>query len=382
MDRIAATAAEADFLLSIIDSRREDAAAGRALPVPCMRPHIKASAAALKVAQAHGVLPLFVFRFPEWHTLFDSQVTRFVREHYLTNTCRNLALAAELLSILQEFSRAEIPALPFKGVVLAAALYGNLQLRPAGDLDILIHHDDLQGATEILKSRGYVLSVQADSGETQFRHSGPAGIVVELRWRVAPRHFRRDIGMDVLWPGRRSTNLQGTPVPDLAPEEKLILLCMHGTKHEWLRLFWVCDVAQLLKIHPDLDWERAERMAKHYGLFRCLVTGVLLTRSMAGAPVPVPVLRRFERNHPARRLAEHVQKHFFDSVSPPFDGLPMQIEALGFRDRWVRLGQAAFEQPGSRDRASLHLPSTLDPLYYLVRPVRLIWKYMIRKMLS
>src|SRR3712207_8653927 len=35
----------------------------------------------------------------------------------------------------------------------------------------------------------------------------------------------------------------------------LLILCVHGTKHIWGRLSWICDVAELLRTQPDMDWE-------------------------------------------------------------------------------------------------------------------------------
>lgn len=385
MDKIAATPEQAEFLLSILDPTREDSVRNQRLEIAAK---VQDADALLNVAGAHGVLPLLPARFPEWPALADPRVAARLRGESLKNTLQNLALGAELLAVLGEFEAAGIPALPFKGVVLAVGLYGNLQLRPAGDLDILIHRRDLERATEILKNRDYILltqlqpdgtPVEPDAGEYQFGQKGPAGVIVELRWRLAPPDFRRDFGMDFLWPRRHTAKLLEAAVPNLAPEETLVLLCMHGTKHEWLRLFWVCDIAQLIQVHRDLDWQLAERIARRFGLLRALILGVLLSHRMAGAPVPEQVLRRFEKNRTVRRLEEHVRKHFFEPVSPPFDGLPFQIEALGFGDRMARLGQAAMEPPGVRDRARVRLPAGLGFLYYLIRPGRLVWKYLIRR---
>jgi len=385
MDKIAATPEQARFLLSILDPSREDSVRNQRLEIAA---EVQDSDALLNIAGAHGVLPFLLSRFPEWPALADERLAARLRGECLKNTLRNLALGAELLALLEEFDAAGIPALPFKGVVLAVGLYGNLQFRPAGDLDILIHRWDLERATAILKNRDYILltqlqpdgtPVEQDAGEYQFGQKGPAGVIVELRWRLAPPDFRRDLGMDVLWPRRRMTKVLGVAVPDLAPEDTLVLLCMHGTKHEWLRLFWICDIGQLLKVHPHLDWGMAEGLARRFGLFRALVLGVLLSHRMTGAPVPEQVLRRFKKNRTVRRLEEHIRKHFFEPTSSPFDGLPIQIEALGFGDRMARLGHAILEGPGIRDRARVRLPAALDFLYYLVRPVRLVWKYLIRR---
>ena len=75
------------------------------------------------------------------------------------------------------------------------------------------------------------------------------GMVLELRWRLEltqPR-FKRNLGMDWVWPGKRSALLAGAEVPDMDPETALLVLCMHGSKHVWSRLIWISDVARLIR---------------------------------------------------------------------------------------------------------------------------------------
>ena len=110
-------------------------------------------------------------------------------------------------------------------------------------------------------------------------------MVLELRWRLEltqPR-FKRNLGMDWVWPRRRTAMLAGAEVPDMSPEITLLMLCMHGSKHVWSRLIWICDVAQLLVSSPDLDWKEVTREANQSGLWRSLALGVLLAHRFAGA---------------------------------------------------------------------------------------------------
>jgi hypothetical protein len=44
---------------------------------------------------------------------------------------------------------------PYKGPVLAAAVYGHLSLRQIRDLDILVHPSEVRPAGELLISQGY-----------------------------------------------------------------------------------------------------------------------------------------------------------------------------------------------------------------------------------
>jgi Uncharacterised nucleotidyltransferase len=338
----------------------------------------------LSLAQEHRVLPMLVSRFADMGPAVPSAVQDRLQIEYHRNVFHCLANAVELISVLEAFDHEKIPAMPFKGVVLAASIYHNLTARSAGDLDLLIHYNDLVRATAILQKRGYALKTPVhpdktpavpDCYEYHFERQAD-GMVLELRWRLEltqPR-FRRNLGMDWVWPRRRTAMLAGTPVPDMNSETKLLVLCMHGSKHIWSRLIWICDVAQLLNASPDLDWQDVIEEAKRSGLWRALVLGILLAHRVAGAAVPPAVLRRFESDTTARRLAQLIQDNLFDAPgSLPTGRMPYNVQLLGFDDRLKMLLSPDFLQPNVRDQAAIPLPKSLYALYYLIRPFRILW---------
>ena len=160
----------------------------------------------------------------------------------------------------------------------------------------------------------------------------------------------------------------------MSPEVTLLVLCMHGSKHVWSRLIWICDVSQLLASSPDLDWTEVIREAKKTGLWRSLALGVLLAHRVAGAAVPQPMLQRFESDITVYNLAQHIQENLFDSPgSTPMSRVPYNVQLLGFQDRIGLLFSLDFVHPNERDRAVLPLPKSLGALYYLIRPFRIFW---------
>ncbi len=187
--------------------------------------------------------------------------------------------------------------------MLAAAIHSDFTARTAGDLDLLIHYKHLLQATAILFARGYELLTEvcadgtparSDSYEYHFERPSD-GMVTELRWKLEltePR-FRHKLGLDWVWKRRRSATLAGAKVPVMSPEITLLMLCMHGSKHAWSRLIWICDVAQLITSSPELDWKQVVLEAKRSGLKRTLALGVLLAHRVAGATLPPAVLLRF-----------------------------------------------------------------------------------------
>ena len=201
-------------------------------------------------------------------------------------------------------------------------------------------------------------------------------MVVELRWRLelTKPQFRRNLGMDWVWPRREVAMLAGAEVPNISPEITLLILCMHGSKHVWSRLIWICDVAQLLNSQPHLDWNEVMQEATQTGLLRPLTLGALLAHRVAGAKVPNAILRRFESDSNACSLARHIQGNLLEAPgSTPASAVPYFFRLLDFNDRTRSLMSLTFLQPTMRDKEVVPLPKSLHALYYLIRPFRLIW---------
>lgn len=337
----------------------------------------------IESARLHGILPMLYARLKAIEEQIPLTALELAKREYEHNAFHCMANAAELLQVLKAFELASIPAMPFKGVVLAVSAYGGISMRAAGDLDVLIEWRDWKRATGILKDRGFDLTTPVPGGASsslsdvyELHFERPSdGMVIELRWKLeltTPR-FRRDLGMEWIWPRRTTVQLAGADVPSLDPVSALLVLCMHGSRHTWSRLIWICDVAMLLESQPQLDWSLARREARRVGLGRCLALGVMLAHRVAGAAVPADVLKKFEKDRGARQLAQFIAERMPGEPGKTPDGrVPYNIMLLPMEDRVRLLFSSAFLRPNERDRALIKLPKSLDPLYYLVRPIRVL----------
>jgi hypothetical protein len=335
------------------------------------------------MSREHRVPPILFSRLVQAEAPLPPEAEHRLKSEYERNIFHCMANAAELIAILESFNKHGLPAMPFKGVVLAANVYGNANARTAGDLDLLVRARDLKRATDLLLERGYDLHtrvhadlspVDSDCFECHFERRRD-GMVTELRTRLellGPRSDL-DLGMDWVWPRRQSASLAGATVPDIDPEITLLMLCMHGSKHAWTRLSWIVDVARLLSARPDLNWNAIEREAKRTGLWRALALGVLLAHRVSDAPVPRPQLRRFTSVGAVRRLAEYIDANLFDpTLRKPPGFLPYAMRLLGVRDRLRLMLSLKIFRLSPQDRAFVNLPRPLHALYYLIRPLRLI----------
>jgi hypothetical protein len=338
----------------------------------------------IDVGRKHRLLPLLYLRVNETNAPVPPAALERIRVEHDRNAFRNLANAAELVSLQRSFGKQHIPAMPFKGIVLAASAYPSLTIRSAGDLDFLVFHRDLSRATSMLVARGYELKTEVredgspkNSIYFEFHFEREAdGMVVELRWKlelIQPR-FGRDLGMDWVWPRRSTVNVGGVQVPNLDPVSTLLILCMHGTKHFWSRMIWVYDLVRVLETNAELDWKEAMRDAKQRGLWRALALGVLLARGLCGATVPERVLKRFRSDRAARELSEYFQNTLLETPGQmPPGRIPYSLRILDSGDRAQWLLRMKFLRPNQRDLAVVRLPLVLKPLYLLLRPFRILF---------
>jgi hypothetical protein len=291
----------------------------------------------LQVAFRHNVAPLL---FRSLEAVAPAAVPEAVRaelkEQIQVNIQGNLFLTKELLNLLTLFERQRIPVIPYKGPVLAAAVYGDLGLRPSNDLDILVHERDILPAMDLLVSHGYQMirpssiaqlekSLQASrinqliqnslwAYQLIFSHPERQGIV-ELHWRIMPKYvFPNSPGR--LWENLRPVTLGGATVFTFAPENLLWFLCIHGAKHQWKRLGWLCDIAELIRAYPNLNWDQVLAQAMKLGIERRLYLGLLLVSCMLRTPLPAGVENRIHSTPQMTTLAQQVIEKVFDGSEP------------------------------------------------------------------
>jgi hypothetical protein len=107
-----------------------------------------------------------------------------------TSGARALGRTHELttLALLEALERGGIRALALKGSVLARALYGDVGVRSAGDIDILVDARHLAGAVEVVQSMGWThQAATSRAAPLPVLHetlSHPSLPRVELHWRV------------------------------------------------------------------------------------------------------------------------------------------------------------------------------------------------------
>lgn len=298
-----------------------------------------------------------------------------LREYFHSLALRNVFLTKELLKLLNLFKAHGIPAIPFKGPVLAASAYGNLSLRQFCDLDILVSEGEFLRTKDLLLSQGYKLQLQL-SWESSFVHED-SKVNVDLHQGITPMHFALPLDFASLWSRLEPVSLAGKTVLNLPPEDLLLILCINGARDFWERrerLAQICDIAEVIRVHQDMDWNRVIEQASTLGSERILLLGLFLARDLLGCALPEKVLQRIHADPVVKSLAAQVCERLLgEATGPPklFEGSLFYLKA---RER-VQDKILYFVTPNQNDRNILSLPKFLSFLYYPLRPIRLAEKY-------
>ncbi|HVX40657.1 MAG TPA: nucleotidyltransferase family protein [Gemmatimonadaceae bacterium] len=293
---------------------------------------------------------------------------------------RNLRLTAELGTIVRELEAHGIPVLPLKGPVVAQTVYGSLALRPIGDLDILCSREDLANAIARLSALGYEptnpqLNKRVEKMHTSHHvalFSSATRVLVELHFRMYSPFFGAPVELPSVAPRLHRMSLAGTEMSALCPEDLLVHLCIHGSGHAWERLEWLCAVAELVRSGNIRDWARVADWADELRARRLVALGLWLSASVLGAPAPPHSIR------PDRRtlaMARRIEARIANDPRRHESALELARIALHtdasigarFRSVWH-----ACVVPKKNDFVALPLPDVLWPMYYAIRPVRLV----------
>ena len=270
----------------------------------------------LEQALLHGVASLAFRGLSEISSPLPQAVDACLRDHARAGAARSLLWTNELLQLHAMFASQGIAVIPYKGPALSAFIYADAAVREFGDLDVLLQPKDFPAARAALCARGYKAEHQAPTGqeaqyletvsECEFFHSA-SSMRVDVHWSIAPRHLGLRIPPDWFWSDLASVTLQDTLLPTLQAERLVLALCVHGAKHAWERLQWLCDLANLLRSRPALDWVGIEADAERFGARRVLSLGLTLASTLLAAPCPAHLTADSSIQELSRKCVEMIQ---------------------------------------------------------------------------
>ncbi|MDY7031666.1 MAG: nucleotidyltransferase family protein [Thermodesulfobacteriota bacterium] len=314
-------------------------------------------------------------------------VKHSLRVQFEKNVNRSIRLAAELVRLVELLERKGFPTLSLKGPALALQIYGDLSMRHGGDLDLLVAPEHLAQAERVLLQEGYRrltpafnLSPRQQRYYTWWLHHfgyyhDKLQIRVELHHRLFQEPCFLPLNFHLVAKQQGHVTLAGTLVKTLSVEDTVLYLCAHGAKHAWLRLFWLFDIARLLRDDHDIDWGGIMQRAKEMRSCRFVAQGILLSNVLLGTSLPDSVRSFTERDratkdlvNAAYRMIIRTQCSFNEPPIPPYF-------LKKFYDILVQISlrqklMVCVRQVGTipHDWCDISLPDALFPFYHLLRP--------------
>ena len=316
--------------------------------------------------------------------------------YLLNHTRRNLFLTGKLVEVIKLFRSSGISCLPFKGPTLAVRAYRSVALRQFVDLDILVQPKDFRKASRILSSNGF-RAINAARGLGRFlplanqrKDIGFVGendhnVRIELHWKLSDRYFAMPLDLEKLWARLQPLHIGGIEVQTLSFVDLLVYLCLHGARHGFERLGWICDIRELIDAEKNVDWKAVKKHAKDHGCERAVEFALHLTDELFGKNSVSAYFAESQLNDEHRSAIEAISNKIFS---------PQNVQ-MSIGDRYVYhllLKEKTLDRvnlhlhyifwylklalkPNAMDKALFDLPSPLYPLYYLLRPVRLVLRH-------
>jgi len=344
----------------------------------------------IPLAIQHGILPL-VYKTLKYlgtkHLMVNTEILSELKAHYMRISQRNMLMSAELIRIVKLLKDNGIEALAFKGPTLSQMAYGDITLRQFGDLDILIRERDRFKMMDLLIQSQYTpeIDLKESTKKTFFDsvnviglYQTSIGVLVEIHWELLSKNYAIDWEEQSLWKKQESVAINKKIIPVLPVEQQLLYLCVHGSKHLFERLEWICDIDRSIRTHTDIDWVYLVNEADKLGIRRMLFFGLSLSQQFFSLPLPKQIEKAIAEDKDIPKLISKVIEINFSETSKKgksyssFGLLWSMRENLSDQLRFAWRGLFA---PKFDDFLFIQLPKQLAFLYPVIRPFRLITKY-------
>ena len=252
-------------------------------------------------------------------SLLPGAAQRSIQRDVAVYTYRARLFARELQRFLNLAAGRNLPVVVLKGLWLSLKIYGQPNMRPGGDIDILLHQKDVTAALN-------VLDYEMDYGRWwrpilddtyyarhhlhQQRCNDGRAVWFELHWRLDHPYTTLTVDYDAMVARSRPSQLLGEPVRELAPPDLLLSLVVHLAKHAVYltstiarrdlprliladgMLMYFVDVAEVLRLHAkEMDWNYVVEQTHSTGASSVMGAVLQVCSRNLDAPVPGHVLQ-------------------------------------------------------------------------------------------
>lgn len=281
--------------------------------------------ALLAVLVAEGLAPL-------WHDwITTTEMASEVAPALLADLAHQSRLAAAVYllhcraaaRVCECLKRAALPHAILKGTALRETLYANPYMRPADDVDVLVHPEHRDAAIRALLNQGVVRGGRDRRTVSHEICLKEGHTMVDLHWHLfRPGRSRIDLAPLLLTTARPLG-----PFSVLSNDANLLIMLVHAAFTNYVngrtsKLIRVVDLDRLLRTtQPDWDWILP--LIGAAGLRTAAWAVLYRQRSLMDTPVDPTVLRYLE---PGTRQRRYLASWIDHRLTARLDGVPGLVQ--------------------------------------------------------
>ena len=245
---------------------------------------------------------------PEAQKLIREQADRYERSAS--------KLGDALTIYLKSAETNNIPTIVLKGLWLCEKIYQVPSMRPGGDIDILVRLRDVDACLKLLAEQGideFWPNLLKDAYFThhhlhQQRSTQDLNIWFEIHWALDHPYTLLTVDYESIFQRAKPSQLLDAPIQEMAVPDLLLSLALHLVKHAVYlpslvdrhdlpriiladgMLMYYLDVTEVLKQHPNIDWDLTINLSREWGAVDILGSVLHVCKRYFEAPVPDEVL--------------------------------------------------------------------------------------------
>ncbi|MCA9894277.1 MAG: nucleotidyltransferase family protein [Anaerolineae bacterium] len=301
-------------------------------------------------------------------------------EFHTTAKFRSLMLKGELKKVRALFEQHHIAAMPIKGPLIAK-LYDNPTLRSPGDLDISIPRQQIRAAVDLLCENGYTRNLDLSPAQEALWIASRQGydlynsqnsVAIDVHSDITSGRSPLILPLEDMVQHLTQVELDGDSIPNPSPEYFFLFLCIHETKHLWMHLKGLCDLAQFLHHYEDnLDWDWILTEARQRGGESMVLVNTYLAYYLLGAPVP-SVIQSLWNEQTATIAEKVVSDRIFEDTLSTWETIRLKLQMIQGWHRRLDYIIRLIWIPQETNLPRLPVSARLYGVFYVMRPMQML----------
>jgi hypothetical protein len=233
-------------------------------------------------------------------------------------------LGSALTTYLKSADACDLKTIVLKGLWMCEKIYQNPALRPGGDIDILVHRDDVDACLKLLSEQDigeFWPNLLKDEYFTrhhlhQQRSTADLNIWFEIHWALDHPYTLLTVDYESIFARAKPSTLLNAPIQEMDLPDLLLSLAIHLVKHAVYlpsvcdradlpriiladgMLMYYLDIAEVLKQNKEIDWNLTTRLAREWGAVDILGSILQVCKRYLDAPVPNEVISALQVTRP------------------------------------------------------------------------------------